>query len=41
MDSDLNGEGSETQDARPPDSLETVTSNRWFTLAETEDGYGI
>jgi hypothetical protein len=41
MDSDLNGEGSETQDAGPPDSLETVTSNRWFTLAETQDGYGI
>ena len=41
MDSDLNGEGSETQGARTPDRLETVTSNRWFTLAETEDGYGI
>jgi hypothetical protein len=38
--------GSEEDEARPSDAdgqiqLERVASNRWFVLAETEDGYGI
>ena len=40
--------GTEGEDLPPwvegveePDSLETIAKNRWYVLAETEDGYGI